>query len=128
MVAPPPKHPNEYEHSETIVKFFLTYLFYGLLGGFIGRLIDKTVVHLQGRRTGRLNCILFSGLQISLNSLIFYAMFKLIFVRNGTFTLTSSDNTMTFDDWMSGTFQGLIFATTIYSAQDQLPLNLKGII
>ena len=57
-------------------------------------------------------------------------MFKLVFIKNknGLVTLSANAKTMTFDDWMGGTFQGLIFATTIYSAQDQLPLNLKGII
>jgi len=32
---------------------------------------------------------------------------------------------MTFDDWISGTFQGLIFATTMYQVQAQLSNNFK---
>ena len=86
-------------------------------------------MHVQNRRSGRFNSVLYSGFQILLNSIFFYAMFKLVFIKNinGLVTLSANSKTMTFDDWMGGTFQGLIFATTIYSAQDQLPLNLKGI-
>ena len=86
-------------------------------------------MHVQNRRSGRFNSVLYSGFQILLNSIFFYAMFKLVFIKNinGLVTLYANSKTMTFDDWMGGTFQGLIFATTIYSAQDQLPLNLKGI-
>jgi hypothetical protein len=54
-------------------------------------------------------------------------MFKIIFVKEGKFTLETLGS-MTFDDWIGGTFQGLIFATTVYSAQDQIPFNLKRIV
>jgi hypothetical protein len=127
MVKSPPSHANEYEHTEPIVKFFGTYVLFGLLGGVIGRIVDKIIVHAQNGRTGRANSIFFTLLQILFNGIIFYSLFKVVFIREGIFTFISTNKTMTFDDWLGGTFQGLIFATTIYSAQDQLPYNLKRI-
>lgn len=124
----PDKHPNEFEHTESIIKFFATYIFYGLLGGVLGRIIDKIVADLQKGRRDRWYSLLFLSLQILLNGIVFFAMFKLVFVKSGVFRLTVVDGAISFDDWMSGTFQGLIFATTIYAAQDQLPYNLKRIL
>jgi hypothetical protein len=127
MVKTPPSHANEYEHTSSILKFFGTYVFFGLLGGVVGRIVDKIVVHAQNGRTSRASSIFFTLLQILFNGIIFFTLFKIVFIRDGIFTFISTEKTMTFDDWLSGTFQGLIFATTIYSAQDQLPLNLKRI-
>lgn len=127
MVKAPPQHANEYEHISSTLKFFGTYVFFGLLGGVIGRIVDKFIVHAQNGRTGRANSLFFTLLQILINGIIFFTLFKIVFIRDGIFTFINTEKTMTFDDWLSGTFQGLIFATTIYSAQDQLPFNLKRI-
>ena len=127
-VPPPPKHPNEFEHTESLIKFFGTYVFYGLLGGVVGRCIDKLIADLQKGRRDRWYSLQYLSLQILLNGIVFYAMFKFIFVRGGVIRLSPVEGAMTFDDWISGTFQGLIFATTIYAAQDQLPYNLKRIL
>ena len=129
MAVPPPlKHPNEFEHTESLIKFFGTYVFYGLLGGVVGRCIDKLIADLQKGRRDRWYSLQYLSLQILLNGIVFYAMFKFIFVRGGVIRFSPVEGAMTFDDWISGTFQGLIFATTIYAAQDQLPYNLKRIL
>jgi hypothetical protein len=126
-VPSPPKHANEYEHTDSIIKFFGTYIFYGLLGGVIGRAIDKLVADIQKGRTDRWYSLWFLTLQILLNGIVFYALFKLVSIKSGKLSFTVTDESIRFDDWIGGTFQGLIFGTTIYAAQDQLPYNLKRI-
>ena len=123
----PPKHANEYEHTESIIKFFGFYIFYGLLGGVIGRCIDKFVADIQKGRRDRWYSLWFLTLQILINGIVFYAMFRVITIRLGRPSFSINEGSIRFDDWIGGTFQGLIFGTTIYAAQDQLPYNLKRI-
>jgi hypothetical protein len=93
---------------------------YGCLGGIVGHLIDKTTTDLQGSRTSRLQSALFYCVQILLNGLLFYVAFK-------TITFKQAEGVLTFDDWVGGTFQGVIFATTLYSVQNQLTVNGKAV-
>lgn len=116
----PPQHPNDFEHSESLIKFLGFFLFYGFLGGAIGQLIDRTVSKLQGGLVGWRYGILFYTLQILLNGLAFFILFKTVH-----FNSTYRGHKMTFDDWLSGTFQGVIFATTMYQVQEQISFNFK---
>jgi hypothetical protein len=58
-----------------------------------------------------------------MNGLVFYILFT-----NLHFHSPFTGISMTFDDWMSGTYQGLIFATTMYQVQEQISVNFKRII
>lgn len=116
----PPKHPNAFEHKESTVNFLSYFLFYGLIGGLIGRVVDFVILKIQ-KSKGRFASLGFLALQILLNGLVFLAAFKTILFRN-------KNDTLTFDDWISSTFQGLIFATTYYSAQDALTKNFVNVL
>lgn len=120
-VSLPLTHPNKFEHTETLFKFMQSFVICGLAGGIVGQLLDRTIVNLQGNRTGWWSSALFYSLQIIFNGLTFYALFKAI-------KFTSPEGILTFDDWVSGTFQGLIFATTVYQVQEQLSANFKVLI
>jgi len=120
-IALPITHPNKFEHTETAFKFIQSFLICGLAGGLVGQVIDRSVVNLQGDRRGWWSAAAFYTLQILINGLIFYGLFKLI-------KFTAPEGTLTFDDWISGTFQGLIFATTVYQVQEQISANFKVLI
>jgi len=113
----PPKHPNSFEHLESIYKFLFYFLAYGLFGALVGRIIDRFLTTLKSESKGIQ--FLLAIFQLFLNGLLFYIAFRLITFRFGSMTLT-------LDDWISSTFQGLIFATTIYSVQNNLYENLKN--
>ena len=120
MIAEPPQHPNEFEHSEKYVSFILHFIMYGVIGGLLGRIIDHIVAKLQ-TRYDRWAAVLFIILQIAMNGTAFFFLFR-------TMTFTRGKSTMTFDDWISSTFQGLIFATTLYSVQTALTNNFQILI
>jgi hypothetical protein len=125
-VPEPPQHPNEFEHKESLPKFLALFLFYGILGGTLGQLIDRGISKLQGELEGWRYAALFYALQILLNGFVFFTLFKTVHFNFPS--LRRGGGKMTFDDWMSSTFQGLIFATTMYQVQDQISVNFKRII
>ena len=116
----PPKHPNAFEHTEKYLPFLSYFIMYGCIGGLIGRLIDHIIDSLQ-KNQDRLSATLFIILQIALNGTAFYILFR-------TMTFKRRYIEMTFDDWISSTFQGLIFATTFYSVQTALTTNFQILI
>jgi len=116
----PPKHPNAFEHTEQYLPFLSYFVLYGSVGGLIGRIIDYIVAHLQ-KKEDKWNAIVFIILQIALNGTAFYVLFK-------TMKFERPSGAMTFDDWISSTFQGLIFATTFYSVQTKLTTNFQILI
>jgi len=116
----PPKHPNAFEHTETYLPFLGYFLMYGFLGGVVGRQVDYIVTKIQ-KNDDRLSSFLFICLQIALNGTAFFILFKTLKFNRGGFQ-------MTFDDWISSTFQGLIFATTLYSVQTALTTNFQTLI
>ena len=120
-VSLPITHPNKFEHTETLFKFLRSFSICGVLGGVLGQLIDRTITNLQGTRTDWGSAALFYCLQILLNGVAFFALFKAI-------KFSAPEGILTFDDWISGTFQGLIFATTVYQVQEQLSANFKILI
>lgn len=120
-VSLPLTHPNKFEHTETLYKFMQSFVICGLAGGLVGQLIDRSIVHLQGNRTSWWSAAAFYTLQIILNGVMFYALFKSI-------KFTAAEGVLSFDDWVSSTFQGLIFATTVYQVQDQISANFKVLI
>ena len=117
----PPAHPNKFEHTETLIKFLGYFVLYGFIGGIVGRCIDFSIAKIKGTRDEKLFALLMIILQIVFNGLFFYFVFKIYKFRGGSVELT-------FDDWISSTFQGLIFATTLYSVQDQLMINFKILV
>lgn len=116
----PPRHPNEFEHSEKYSSFIFFFIGYGIIGGLLGRIIDHVIARLQ-KKFDRWSASLFIALQIAMNGTAFYLLFKTIKFERGSVV-------MTFDDWMSSTFQGLIFATTLYSVQTALTTNFQILI
>ena len=120
-VSLPITHPNKFEHTETLFKFMQSFVICGIAGGLVGQLIDRSIVNLQGNRTGWWSAAAFYTLQIVINGVMFYGLFK-------TIKFTSPEGILTFDDWVSGTFQGLIFATTVYQVQEQISANFKILI
>lgn len=117
----PPKHPNKFEHTENIVFFLGFFVLYGFVGGIVGRLLDFSVAKIKGSHDEKLYAAAMILLQIIFNGLFFYLVFRIYRFRFGNVELT-------FDDWISSTFQGLIFATTLYSVQDQLMVNFKILV
>jgi hypothetical protein len=117
-IKPPPAHPNIFEHTESLPVFLGYFLLYGFLGAFIGRSIDYAVKKIQNGKESKQTSFWSAILQILMNGTIFYLAFKLLLFKRGP-------NELTFDDWVSSTFQGLIFVTTIYSVQEELTKNIK---
>ena len=117
----PLTHPNKFQHTESLFKFMQSFLICGLAGGVVGQLIDRTITNLQGNRTGWWTAASFYTIQIVFNGLLFFALFKGI-------KFSSPEGVLTFDDWVSSTFQGLIFATTVYQVQEQISANFKLLI
>ena len=115
----PPKHPNDFEHKETFIKFLSYFIFYGFLGALLGRSIDNSIEYLNNEEDSRQKQIGLFFLQILINGIIFFVAFQ-------TLTFKFNNINLTFDDWISSTFQGLIFATTMYSMQNKLFDNLKN--
>jgi hypothetical protein len=116
----PPKHPNAFEHMEKYLPFILYFILYGCIGGLIGRVLDHMVASFQ-KKKDRFHAVIFIVLQIALNGTAFYILFK-------TMKFKRLSIEMTFDDWLSSTFQGLIFATTFYSVQTALTTNFQILI
>lgn len=119
-ILDPSRHPNKFEHKENFVTFISFFIFYGVLGGVIGRLIDKSISSLKNENDSRLKLTSLFLLQIFINGVFFYIAFQSITFK------TKTDSPLTLDDWISSTFQGLIFATTMYSTQNNLYENLKN--
>jgi hypothetical protein len=115
---PPPTHPNSFEHSENYWSFVGYFLLYGAAGAIIGRTIDYIVSSLDNSKTDRLTSFWLVVLQLLINGSLFYLFFQFLLLKRG-------GNELTFDDWVSSTFQGLIFITTMYSVQDHISKNVR---
>jgi hypothetical protein len=112
-IVNPPKHPNIFEHTEALPRFMLLFVLYGTLGGVLGRITDKAAASIKPQT--RINKALVFLLQLLINSATFYFAFHSIKIQK-----------LAVDDWVSGTFQGIIFITTFYTVQEELLANLKG--
>ena len=100
-------------------KFNLGYfLFYGLLGALVGRTIDKSLAYLKSDTDSKAKVFGLFILQLFINGIFFYTAFKWT-------TIKSKSGELTVDDWISSTFQGLIFVTTMYSVQNSIYENIK---
>jgi hypothetical protein len=119
MVLSPSKHPNAFEHKENVITFLSYFLYYGFLGAFIGRSIDKSLSLLKKNNDSRLKLFGLFLLQILVNGIFFYITFKTIIIKSKTGELT-------IDDWISSTFQGLVFVTTLYGVQNNIYENIKN--
>ena len=113
----PPKHPHVFEHKQSGPRFIALVVFYGLLGSILGRLIDKGVAAVQGTREATLEIIFFFVLQIFVNALVIYIGFKSLRLHQ-----------LTLDDWISSTFQGVLFVTMSFSVQDNFYANARALI
>jgi len=113
----PPKHPNAFEHSEQPIKFIGFVVLYGVIGSILGRVIDKTISKVQGETHTKIEMSLFFVAQMTLNALIIYIGFR-----------TLRLNTLFLDDWLSSTFQGVLFVTMCFSVQDNFYANARLII
>lgn len=118
MVPSPSKHPNSFEHKENLIVFLGYFIYYGFLGAFLGRTVDISISALKSDADSKVKLISLFILQLIFNGLFFYIIFKLITVKSKTGELT-------IDDWISSTFQGLIFVTTMYSVQNNIFENIK---
>ena len=117
MFRAPPKHPNAFEHEQSLVKFVTLVVFFGILGTAVGRVIDLSVSKIQGDDHTKLELFLFFVLQMSLNALVIFVGFKTIVLRK-----------LTLDDWISSTFEGVLFVTMCFSVQDNFYANSRGIL
>jgi hypothetical protein len=89
----------------------------------LGGALEKLVTYLQKDgelQTGRFYNIWFLSIQLLLNSIVFLLMLKFITFKN-------KYGKISFDDWLSGTFQGIIFTTAFFSSQTNLPLYAANI-
>ena len=119
-ILDPPKHSNEFEHREKFITFIAYFLFYGFIGGFIGRSIDYSISMLDNENDSKQKKIFLFGIQLLLNAIFFFLAFRII-----TFKSKIYNYSLSLDDWIGSTFQGLIFATTMYSMQNNLYVNLN---
>jgi H+/Cl- antiporter ClcA len=116
----PPEHSNEFEHREKFIPFLLYFLFYGFVGGIIGRLLDSFISALKHDDDSKQKSVLLYFLQLLINGIFFFIAFKTITIKSKYYNYSLS-----LDDWIGSTFQGLIFATTMYSMQNNLYVNLS---
>lgn len=122
-MSSPNTHPNVNEHYNKPVKFIGLYIISGIIATILGGVIEKLVTYFQKDgelQPGKFNALFYLLLQLLLNGLAFYAMFRLI-------TFSNKFGVITFDDWLSGTFQGIIFTTTFFSSQTNLPIYAANI-
>lgn len=118
----PNQHPNYTEHQEAAFQFIAKFVLSGFLATILGGALEKLISYFQkdGVQTGKFYNILFLTIQLALNSIIFLVLLKFVTFKN-------KYGKITFDDWLSGTFQGIIFATTFFSSQTNLPIYAANI-
>ena len=119
----PNQHPNYNEHKDSSVSFLVWFVFSGFLATILGGALEKLVTYFQkdGQlQPGKLNNILFLIFQLMLNSIVFILLLKFVTFKN-------KFGKISFDDWLSGTFQGIIFTTTFFSSQTNLPIYAANI-
>jgi hypothetical protein len=112
-IPEPPKHPNQFEHVSNYPRFVGLFVLFASLGAVLGRLIDKSIALIEP--TSRAEKAGLFALQVFISATMFFIAFRIIKLDK-----------LFFDDWLSGTFQGIIFVTTFYAMQEELFLNLKG--
>lgn len=112
-IPEPPKHPNQFEHVSDFPRFVALFILFASLGAVLGRLIDKSIALIEPKtRAEKAGLFLF---QVFISASMFFLAFRVVKLDK-----------LFFDDWLSGTFQGIIFITTFYAMQEELFLNLKG--
>jgi ABC-type methionine transport system permease subunit len=119
----PNQHPNYNEHKNAPVSFVVWFVVSGFIATILGGALEKLVTYLQkdGQlQTGKLYNIFFLTIQLILNSIVFLILLKYITFKN-------KFGKISFDDWLSGTFQGIIFTTAFFSSQTNLPLYAANI-
>lgn len=109
-------HINLYEHAYPLAGFVGTFVLFAALGTASGGLLDKLILQVQGTRTEKGSCAKYLFLNVVIDSIVFYAL------------LTLKQTGMRFDDWLMGTFNGFIFALTLFNTQEQLSKNMKCLV
>jgi hydrogenase-4 membrane subunit HyfE len=107
----PPQHANAFEHTEKIQSFLFMTITFGFAGILLGRFIDK-----QLQKIDATHPIFDTFLQLLINAMLLYFAFKVIKLSN-----------LSFDDWSSSTFRGIVFLTMFFSVQDNLYTNARKI-
>ena len=123
MEFDPNKHPNFNEHKDSPLKFIYLFVISGLAATFLGGILEKIIFYClkDGELPdGKWINLFYLFFQLVLNSIVFFLMFRFISFRN-------KFGTLTFDDWLSGTFQGIIFTATFFSSQTNLPIYAANI-
>jgi hypothetical protein len=90
-----------------------------MLGGIIEKLISYCIKDGEIQQ-GKLINSFYLLLQLLFNAIVLY-----VFLR--TIKFSNRYGVITFDDWLSGTFGGIIFTTTFFSAQTNLPIYVTNI-
>jgi len=119
----PNEHPNYNEHKNSPFLFILWFVISGFFATILGGALEKLVTYFQkdGQlQPGKFYNILFLTFQLTLNSIVFFLLLKFLTFKN-------KFGTISFDDWLSGTFQGIIFTTTFFSSQTNLPIYAANI-
>lgn len=109
-------HINLYEHQYPLVAFVGSFVLFAAFGTLSGGLLDKVIVRIQGSKNDKRSCAAYLFVNVLIDGLAFYALFTL--KRNG----------MRFDDWLMGTFNGFIFALTLFNAQEKLSQNVQCLV
>jgi hypothetical protein len=119
----PNQHPNYNEHKNSPVSFVFWFVVSGFVATILGGALEKLVTYFQkdGQlQTGKFYNIFFLTIQLILNSIVFLILLKFISFKN-------KFGKISFDDWLSGTFKGIIFTTAFFSSQTNLPLYAANI-
>ena len=119
----PNKHPNVTEHLDTPLKFIGLFLLSGFLASLLGGIIEKVITYCikDGEiQNGRIINSAYLLLQLSFNAIVFFVLLR-------TVKFSNKYGFITFDDWLSGTFGGIIFTATFFSSQTNLPIYVTNI-
>lgn len=109
-------HINLYEHRYSLVRFVGTFVIFAALGTVSGGLLDKLMNRIQGTTTDKGSCAKFLFVNVVINGFSLYLL------------LTLKRTGLQFDDWLMGTFNGFIFALTLFNAQEKLTKNMQCLI
>lgn len=114
----PNPHSNVDEHKYKFFTFLFSCIITGLLGVIAGGSIQKVMSYIipnQEIPNDQWKVFAYLVLQLLFISVFFFVLFHVI-------TLNNILGPITFDDWISGSFQGIFFSLTFFSAQTAFPL------
>jgi hypothetical protein len=117
------QHANFNEHKDAPFKFIFWFLVSGFIATILGGALEKLVTYFQKDgelQTGKMLNIFYLCIQLALNSIVFYILFTFLQFKK-------KFGKISFDDWLSGTFQGIIFTATFFSSQTNLPIYAANI-